>query len=326
MPDTHDTTADYGTIKRVTTDKIKQAVTVVDDVPVQRFNGPKTPQMPPEEATRAVLPLRVLAHQAIQLLRTHVLDFDFLKFVITELNTPEFGGFNTKLSREQGQTAQPTTRAVYTPLIDMTPADPDTLMTAMVQAQKLTKECRQEITIFTNDQQLYKVAVNVTWVYRERFSLLIPRLGGMHLLMSFIGSVGELMTDSGLEEILNSSFGGVPNMLAGKRFLQNFRALRIVEELLRDILSKVHTYESMMEVLETSASQSKTTQLWVENLVKPIFIMLLFVRAERETDWPLHLWAVKEMLPYFFAAGHCNYARYATYYLHSMEKLPKKVL
>ena len=46
----------------------------------------------------------------------------------------------------------------------MTPADPDTMMTAMVQAQKLTKECGQEITIFTNDQQFYKVAVNVTWV------------------------------------------------------------------------------------------------------------------------------------------------------------------
>ena len=133
------------------------------------------------------------------------------------------------------------------------------------------------------------------------------------------------MTDSGFEGILNSSFGGVPNMLVGKRFPQNFRALRIVDqELLRDILSKVDTYERMMEVLETNASQSKTTPWWVENLVKPICIMMLFVRAEREGDWPLHLWAVKEMLPYFFAACHCNYARYATYYLHSMEKSPKK--
>ena len=114
-------------------------------------------------------------------------------------------------------------------------------------------------------------------------------------------------------------------MLAGKRFPQNFRALRIVvQELLRDILSKVDTYERMIKVLETNASQSKTTPWWVENLVKPIFIMMLFVRAEREGDWPLHLWAVKKMLPYFFAACHYNYARYDTYYLHSMEKLPKK--
>ena len=86
-----------------------------------------------------------------------------------------------------------------------------------------------------------------------------------------------------------------------------------------------NSYQNLMEVLETKASQSKTTQWWVENLVKPIFIMMLFVRAEREVDWPLHLWAVKEMIPYFFAAGHWNYARYATYYLHSMEKLSKKV-
>ena len=79
------------------------------------------------------------------------MDLDFFKRVITGPNTPEFGGFNTKLSREQGQSAQPATRAIYTPLIDMTPADPDTMMTAMVQAQKLTKECGQEITIFTNE-------------------------------------------------------------------------------------------------------------------------------------------------------------------------------
>ena len=32
------------------------------------------------------------------------------------------------------------------------------------------------------------------------------------------------------------------------------------------------------------------------------------------------------MLPYFFAAGHHNYARYGTYYLRSMERLPDDVL
>ena len=34
----------------------------------------------------------------------------------------------------------------------------------------------------------------------------------------------------------------------------------------------------------------------------------------------------KGMLPYFFAAGHANYARYGVYYLHSMTKLPKEIL
>ena len=40
----------------------------------------------------------------------------------------------------------------------------------------------------------------------------------------------------------------------------------------------------------------------------------------------LHLEACKRMLPYFFAAGHANYARYGVYYLHSMKKLPKEIL
>ena len=38
--------------------------------------------------------------------------------------------------------------------------------------------------------------------------------------------------------------------------------------------------------------------------------MMLYIRAEREGDWPLHLEAVKQMMPYFYASGHVNYARY----------------
>ena len=53
--------------------------------------------------------------------------------------------------------------------------------------------------------------------------------------------------------------------------------------------------------------------------------MMLYVRAEQEGEWALHLYACKEMIPYFFAAGHVNYARYGIVYLRSMEKLPNKV-
>ena len=35
------------------------------------------------------------------------------------------------------------------------------------------------------------------------------RLGGMHTLMSFVGAVGSLMSDSGLESIMESAFAGV---------------------------------------------------------------------------------------------------------------------
>jgi len=64
--------------------------------------------------------------------------------------------------------------AIYTSLIDMTPSDADTIMSVMLEAQRLTNKCGQEITVFTNDQQLYRVAVNVTWVYQQLFKNFVP--------------------------------------------------------------------------------------------------------------------------------------------------------
>ena len=53
-------------------------------------------------------------------------------------------------------------------------------------------------------------------------------------------------------------------------------------------------------------------------LVIPVAIVHMFIRAERESDWLLHLHCVQQMLPYFFAAGHANYARYGAWYLLEM--------
>ena len=91
----------------------------------------------------------------------------------------------------------------------MVPADPDTMITAMCEAHRQTVKCGQEYTVFTADQQLYRVMVNVSWVYPELFLNFIPRLGGMHMLMSFVGCVGTLMANSGLEDVLKCAFGSV---------------------------------------------------------------------------------------------------------------------
>ena len=57
-------------------------------------------------------------------------------------------------------------------------------------------------------------------------------------------------------------------------------------------------------------------------VIKPVFTIMKYVRAEREADWPLHLASVHEMMPLFFAASHFNYARYGLYYLREMEAMP----
>jgi hypothetical protein len=173
------------TMKRLKRDEMKDEI--LPEVPVQRYRGPQKPDMPANLASRSPLPLKVLARELISVSRAHETDFAFMKSILTEPGTPEFNGYNMKQSREQGHAICSNTKAVYLPLIDMSPAEPDTMLTAMVESQRLTNMTGQEYTIFTNDQQLYRIAVNMTWVYPDRFQNFIPRLGGMHTLMSFVG-------------------------------------------------------------------------------------------------------------------------------------------
>lgn len=56
------------------------------------------------------------------------------------------------------------------------------------------------------------------------------------------------MSDSGLQEVLKTVFGGVDRMLIGKRFPQNVRALRllITEEHLRSVVENTQCYDKLM--------------------------------------------------------------------------------
>jgi hypothetical protein len=82
-------------------------------------------------------------------------------------------------------------------------------------------------------------------------------------------------------------------MLSGKKFPQNVRAFRMLtEDLLRKHMSDVETYEELDAILIDISNRSETTKLWVDCFVRPTLIMMVFIRAERESDWPLHLWAV----------------------------------
>ena len=314
-----------GTIRRLRKNEVSQPLANENEL-LLGYNGPKEPSMP-------CIPMPSLAEnflmcQKVSTQRADENDFAFLQDVLSNENCPEYSGYNTKLCREQGHSLQPKTKIVYLPLIDMPPSDPATILTAMVKAQQISQDVGQEYVVFTCDQQLYRVALKVKWSNPERFDNVYLRLGGMHLLMSYCGCVGTLMAESGIEDVLGAAFAGVPKMLSGKKYPQNVRALRLlVEELLRPVFEEhnLTCLSDLLEVLDNIASESRTSKLWIDCVIKPVLLMMRYIRAERESDWALHLSAVEEMLPLFYAAGHINYARYALYYLLSMKDLPKDI-
>ena len=156
----------------------------------------------------------------------------------------------------------------------------------MFQVKRLTEKTGQTFTLFTVDQQLYRIAVKIQRSLLELFPPnFIIRLGGMHLPTSFMGVVGNFMTDTGLADILSSGFAGVTKMMIRKKFPMSMRALRIVVEMiLAPVIANVRCYDDLMEVLEQMAAESKTCKLWLDCLIKPVFIMMSYVRAEREGE------------------------------------------
>ena len=123
------------------------------------------------------------------------------------------------------------------------------------------------------------------------------------------------MEDSGLKEILSTTFGSTEKMLQDKKHPQNVRAVRLLtEELLRPVLEKENSDITSMDDLENALDElsalSGTTKLWVYNIIKPTFLMMKFCRASHEGDWPLHIKTAEDMLPYMFAAHKYKYGRY----------------
>ena len=61
-----------------------------------------------------------------------------------------------------GQSTEPKTNMFYRPLIDKTPSDQSTVLTAVTGTGRICNAARQDINILTSDQQLHRVMVGIT--------------------------------------------------------------------------------------------------------------------------------------------------------------------
>ena len=74
----------------------------------------------------------------------------------------------------------------------------------------------------------------------------------MHWIMSFLGSIGVLMKNSGLLPWLKSAFVGIEKMLTEKKIPMDIRALRFAMlELLRNHVEEMESFEILDNFLES---------------------------------------------------------------------------
>ena len=108
---------------------------------------------------------------------------------------------------------QPKTDVAFLPLIDRPPAHHDTIKTAIDKGLSLMRAAGDDVLIFTANQQLYKIVIDIMFYQPTYFESVIPVLGGMHMLMNFIHATAVIMAGSGMNEILAGTFGSVEKML-----------------------------------------------------------------------------------------------------------------
>ena len=124
----------------------------------------------------------------------------------------------------------------YFPLLHSSPTQDDTVYEAMKRMIEMTSTLDQSKAVLTCDLDIYIKAKIIQWNHQEVFDNLIIRLGGFHICLNFIGTIGNIYRSSGLEEwVIEANLYG-PNTLAsilsGKQYNRGVRACKMIIEAL----------------------------------------------------------------------------------------------
>ena len=143
---------------------------------------------------------------------------------------------------------------MFLPMIDLDPSDPSCIYSTLkfVSSQAM----QYNVTpVLTFDQPLYWKALTIICSQPIDSDLkhIVLRLGGFHMEMSFLGSIGHLMAGSGLQELLEVVYASntVSHMLTGKAVSRAVRGHILVDAALNTILV-AHAYNVPVPTKETA--------------------------------------------------------------------------
>jgi hypothetical protein len=156
------------------------------------------------------------------------------------------------------------------PIIDLSPSDENCIFSTLLFVKEQAKCQNIPVPRITFDQPLWIKALEI--VYAKSLKIVV-RLGGFHSLMSFLGSVGKLMSGSGLEDMLGTVYGEntVVHMLSGKAFARALRGHFLVDaaltlKIMKLILPKAEGYDNNLSRLNQVCTADVLNEVDVSEL------------------------------------------------------------
>lgn len=110
---------------------------------------------------------------------------------------------------------------------------------------EVSKYLNQKYTFVTMDLGAAKIAYDIIWDSKDKFSTVVLNLGPFHIMCSYMGALGKMMAGSGFEEILLQSnlcaSGSIDQVMTGKHYNRAIRVhqrmLEAVEQILIEVFS-----------------------------------------------------------------------------------------
>ena len=130
----------------------------------------------------------------------------------------------------------------FLPIINLNSSDESCIFSTLVFIENQAKTLNIPTACVTFDQPLYIKAFEIAEAKKMKIVL---RLGGFHMLMSFLGETGTVMKGSGLQEVMETIYAGntVNYMMDGKAYAGAVRCHLIIDAVLHEILLKKFIYE-----------------------------------------------------------------------------------
>uniref|UniRef100_UPI00358F51C3 uncharacterized protein n=1 Tax=Myxine glutinosa TaxID=7769 RepID=UPI00358F51C3 len=262
----------------------------------------------------------------------------------------QHSNWNGWMKRIHADNAKQSTQVDFLLVIEGDPNDHRTIFTTLKECMRLSGD---KVARVIFDLPIWLKAVDII---KQTNLPIIPRLGGFHLLKSYLGSLGNIMADSGLLELLQLIYPGsttADHILNGGCFDKAIRAhLLIYASICQHVmkhafteeeLSEMRTFMKMVadgkmgarhtapkvavfeqrfeETFKRLVEGGRTPALWVQYYYM-VDVIKIFIKTERLADHDGHLSCiVTRMLDTFSAAGHHQYAKGARLYCQLMKQL-----
>ena len=172
------------------------------------------------------------------------------------------------------------------------------------------------------NQSLWLKAIKI--IKAEKL-LIVCRLGGFHLLMSFLGSIGHLIRGSELEQLFEQVYGtnNVNQIMSGKFIVQALRAHFMAESALKTLLIKsakekfAFDSRNLKRFHEKALAQELDKNLITKMVASNAYEQLssnfqqlkVSLKANSKTAklWLLYLDSIKLVKQFIFAAKTSNW-------------------